>query len=255
MKIYFVLIVFLVTACASSWAVDNIRTSVSLYPEGDVVSEYHNDWTRKHYKRRISTFKANPLAPGDIVFIGDSITEKGGDWEKRFGLSGIANRGIAGDVSDGVLKRLEEIVQAKPRAVFILIGVNDLFNYHHEQDTGRLVYFGIIPSVAFIADRINKITRYISDASPDTEIFVRTVLPTRRSFLNADIVKLNGLIKQNEKAGVYSVIPFYEAFVDEKGWLKAEFTEDGVHLNEQGYRHWVKVEAPILQSLIMSSSD
>ena len=39
----------------------------------------------------------------------------------------LVNRGISGDFTNGVLARLEEITHYKPKAIFLLIGVNDLF--------------------------------------------------------------------------------------------------------------------------------
>src|SRR5436190_8861872 len=63
-----------------------------------------------------------------VVFLGDSITQ---GWGDEFGgnFSGVklANRGISGDTTRGVLLRLEQDVMAvRPRAVIILIGTNDL---------------------------------------------------------------------------------------------------------------------------------
>ena len=43
---------------------------------------------------------------GGIVFLGNSITEQGGDWGKRLGWSSLKNRGISGDVTEGVLRDL-----------------------------------------------------------------------------------------------------------------------------------------------------
>jgi hypothetical protein len=58
----------------------------------------------------IREFKSNPLNFNDIVFLGNSITESGKDWSKRLNYPNIKNRGIGGDVTDGVLARLDEII-------------------------------------------------------------------------------------------------------------------------------------------------
>jgi len=63
----------------------------------------------------------------DIVFLGNSITQDD-NWDSLFNNHAFYNRGISGDVTDGVLQRLGEIVYVKPTAVFIEIGINDLFN-------------------------------------------------------------------------------------------------------------------------------
>ncbi|AVR45621.1 GDSL family lipase [Christiangramia fulva] len=228
-------------------AQENVKT---LYPTDSIVSRYHNDWTQKHYQGRIQAFEKDPLSFDEIVFIGNSITEKGGDWAEKFEMDDIRNRGISGDLSDGVLKRLAEPIHFKPRAVFLLIGINDLFNmYHDVENRHNLKYDRIVPSVEYIANNILKIAKEISAKSPSTKVYVRTVLPTRREFLMDDIAHLNDLIQRNEKEGFYTVIDLYSEFVDKDGMMIRDFTVDGVHLTEEGYSHWVSVEKSILELL------
>ena len=81
----------------------------SLYPGDSVAILYHTDWTKNHYRERILEFKKNPVQKGDIVFLGNSITEGGKDWGARLNLPNVKNRGISGDCTDGVLQRLGEI--------------------------------------------------------------------------------------------------------------------------------------------------
>ena len=56
----------------------------SLYPSPNKIVSYHTKWAKNHYKERISYFKQYPLKLHDIVFIGNSIVEQGGDWGVRF---------------------------------------------------------------------------------------------------------------------------------------------------------------------------
>ncbi|GGA72771.1 sialate O-acetylesterase [Flavobacterium palustre] len=217
-----------------------------LYPTQKVVSRYHNDWTQKYYPKRIQEFKKEPLEFGEIVFIGNSITEGGKDWSARFGINHIRNRGIAGDGTDGVLQRLDEIIYFKPKAVFILIGVNDLFNLHHNEDNRSLKYDKIVPSTEYIAKNILKIAKTIHRKSPITKIYVRTLLPSRREFLKEDILSVNAIIKKNESKSYYKVIDLYAQFVDAEGELQKELTKDGLHLNDKGYEKWVDFEKPIV---------
>jgi len=103
----------------------------------------------------------------------------------------------------GVLKRLNEITYFKPKAVFILIGINDLFSRHHEEDNPALKYDKVVPSSRYIGKNILKIAKIIHRGSPDTKIYVRTLLPTQRAFLKEDILFINGMIRQNEHKGYY----------------------------------------------------
>ena len=225
------------------------KEKAKLYPNPKIVSRYQNDWTQNYYPKRIKEFKNDPLEFGDVVFIGNSITEKGRDWSKKFGLPHIRNRGIAGDVTDGVLKRLKEIVYFKPKAVFILIGINDLFCIHHKEAGDRFKYDKIVPSTDYVGENILKIAKVIHRKSPATKIFVRTLLPTRRDYLKEDIPKVNKLIKKNEAKGYYKVIDLYSQFVNANGDMPKELTVDGVHLTKKGYEKWVEFEKPIIEGL------
>lgn len=220
-----------------------------LFPTKKVVSRYHNNWTQKYYGKRIQEFKNEPLEFGEIVFIGNSITEGGLDWSGKFGIEHIRNRGIAGDVTDGVMKRLNEITYFKPKAVFILIGINDLFSLHHEEDNPALKYDKVVQSLEYIGKNILKIAKIIHRKSPVTKIYVRTLLPTRRQYLKEDILLVNKMIRKNEVKGYYEVIDFYAQFVDTKGELIEQLTKDGVHLNYKGYEKWVNFEKPIIEGL------
>ncbi|MEM1001735.1 MAG: GDSL-type esterase/lipase family protein, partial [Bacteroidota bacterium] len=203
----------------------------SLYPDNSTEIKYHGDWTKINYKNRIAKFKKSPLNFGDIVFVGNSLTEQGGDWSAKLNITNIRNRGIAGDVTDGVLMRTKEITHYKPEAVFLLIGINDLFNLHYEKE---------IPSAEYVADNIIKITELIHKESPETKIYLQTLLPTSEAFMAANINTINAIMKQHEKDAPYELINLFEVFANDKGLMRDELTTDGTHLNELGYEVWVK---------------
>lgn len=62
----------------------------------------------------------------DVVMLGDSLTEGGGDWRELFPVFLVKNRGISGDTTEGVLGRLDEVIGRKPQVVAVLIGINDV---------------------------------------------------------------------------------------------------------------------------------
>jgi hypothetical protein len=79
----------------------------------------------KTYIERMAYFRANPLKQGQIVFLGNSLTQ-GGKWDVYFPNQKPANRGIAGDNTLGILYRLNEVINAQPSKLFLLTGVNDI---------------------------------------------------------------------------------------------------------------------------------
>ena len=102
-----------------------------LHPDSMIAIKYQEDWQKDLYLKRIAQFKNKPIGFNKIVFLGNSITEKGGNWNKRFGVNNIVNRGVSGDITEGILSRLDEIIYYKPTTIFLLIGINDIFDNYN----------------------------------------------------------------------------------------------------------------------------
>jgi len=196
-----------------------------IYPSSNIMIPNHSEWTKTHYHERISEFKDHPIGTNAIVFLGNSITEQGGDWGKRFNLSSIKNRGISGDLTEGVLQRLGEIFHFKPASVFILIGINDLFNASLASD--------------YVANTIIKIADTIKQRSPLTQIYVQTILPTSEEKVRSKIKKTNAILASQASSKTYQLIDLHKTFADENDFIKKDYTNDGVHLTEEGYQLWV----------------
>ena len=232
-KTLLLIILFFTLSCKNSVSIDH------LYPNEDLVIENHDEWGDGNYKKVIKEFKSNPLNYGDIVFLGNSITSGGKDWSKRLKHPNIRNRGIGGDVTDGVLARIDEIIYFKPKAVFLLIGINDLWNNNSPNN----------PSAEYIANNIIQIAQVINAETPKTKIYVQTVLPIEKEQYKTSILKVNEIIKANEKENPYQIVDLYSIFVNENGLIRKELSTDGIHLNEKGYDAWVEFIKPIIYSI------
>ena len=210
-----------------------------LYPDSNISIEYHNDFTKAHYPTRISKFIKKPITYGGIVFLGNSITEEGNDWEVKFNKKGISNRGISGDITDGVLARLNEINFYKPKAVFLLIGLNDLWSLHENG----------VPSINYIENNIINIVNGIKNGSPKTKVFVQSILPTKNSQFISPINRINNFLSLNENNYNYQFIDLHSSFINSKGLIKSNLTYDDAHLTENGYKLWVENIKDIVNSL------
>lgn len=216
---------FTLTSCSAQINQTSTADTSNLYPSPDKVIPHHNEWTKGHYKERIAEFKANPLELGDIVFIGNSITEQGGDWAQRFDNAKVKNRGIAGDVTAGVLARLKEIYYYKPEKVFLKIGINDLFHSDLNPE--------------YVANNIKLIVAMIHQESPTTKIYVQTILPSRDNNPSKErIAATNALLKEMSPTDFLQVIDLHSAFANKDDLLIGEYTHDGLHLTESGYVVW-----------------
>ncbi len=227
-KTIFITILFLnLISCSSQSEITKIPSIDinTLYPSPSLVIAHHSEWTKKHYIEKIAEFKAKPLQFGDIVFIGNSITEQGANWDQRFNNPKVKNRGIAGDITAGVLNRLAEIYYYKPKKVFLKIGINDLF--HNE----------LTPE--YVANNIKLIVDKIHQESPDAKIYVQTILPTaNNTSLKAKIAATNAIIKSSTPTNYYQVIDLHSIFADVNDLMISSYSVDGVHLTEAGYVLW-----------------
>ena len=77
----------------------------------------HDSLFSTYYHQRWTLFQSLPQTKGDIIFIGNSITD-GGEWSELFNDLRVKNRGISGDISAGVIKRIDEVVKRKPAKQF-----------------------------------------------------------------------------------------------------------------------------------------
>ena len=199
----------------------------NIYPGKAVNSNYHADKNKIHFAARIESFKAIPLNYGDIVMFGDSITEQGGDWGQRFGFPFIKNRGISGDVTEGLLIRVAELIYYQPRAVYILIGVNDLFN----------PLLGPI----YVRDNISALIQMMQKAIPETAITLQTILPTAGIEMREKIATTNKLLKEITALPGFEIFDLHPHFADENDLLLQAYTHDGLHLTEAGYKLWTNL--------------
>ena len=214
--------------------------STEIYPSPEIDLDFHGEWTKQHYKERVKNFERNPLSGDDIVFIGDSITEGGGDWGKKFNRKNVKNRGISGDVSDGVLLRIGEILYFQPKAIFLMIGFNDVNNIHYKKQ---------ISSTEYVADVIIDVVTKLTQGAPNTRVFVQSILPCRRDYINNMIDEINTAIAHKFRGSSIIFIDLHSYFTDDTGKMKESLTDDGVHLNEKGYQLWTKQLSPFVKAL------
>ena len=188
-----------------------------------------------HYYKRFLQFMDEPaIGNKDIVMLGNSLTENGGDWAARLGNKNVRNRGIIGDEVMGVYDRLHQILPGHPAKLFLLIGVNDV---SHDLTTDT-----IVGMIRVTVERIRK-------ESPDTKIYLQSLLHINESFGRYKrlagktnmIPEINKQLEELAKEKGLTYINLFPLFT-EKGSnvLRAELTTDGLHLKEEGYKIWVK---------------
>lgn len=198
------------------------------------------DWFRQLWQTRRAEFAAaQERDRGAVVFFGDSITQEWRDGlPAAFPGMKIANRGISGDTTRGLLIRVQEDVLAlDPKAVVLLIGTNDLEE-------------GATPDVP--ASNLQLLLDLFRRHDPQMPVVLSLVFPSspEKKRPPEAIRKVNELylaaVKNNPQ-----VIPLdtWRLFANADGNAPAEEFPDLLHPNAAGYARWAAALRPIFATL------
>jgi lysophospholipase L1-like esterase len=183
-----------------------------------------------HAEQRESLFELLPKDSSEILFIGNSIT-RGCEWSEFFKNLKIKNRGIGGNTTYDVLRRIHKTLESNPKKIFILIGINDL-----SED---------LP-IDSILKNYNQIIKKIRNESPTTAIYVQSILPINDKFYggfatNEKIRKLKSELQHLAEENSSKYIDLYDHFLDSEGKLSEIYSNDGIHLLGRGYLLWKSI--------------
>jgi lysophospholipase L1-like esterase/poly(3-hydroxybutyrate) depolymerase len=164
---------------------------------------------------------------GAIVFLGDSITQGWESLAQDFAGRKVANRGISGDTTRGVLGRLKgDVLDVHPKAVSMLIGTND-------------IGLGAEPEVA--AENVKAIVAALHKANPKLPVIINKVMPStpEKGRPAEKLQKLNELVQQAVgKDPAVTFVDTFTLFANPKGEAKPEEFPDLLHPNASGYAKW-----------------
>ena len=168
-----------------------------------------------------------------VVFVGDSIVEDWKGLEEAFPKVRTANRGIAGDLSRGVLARLrEDVLELNPRAVVLLIGTNDL---------------KLGGSPADVAANIGDILDACAAAHPGTPVILCELLPraAEAGLFPDKILELNTLLASVVKPRRNVILcETFAALAAADGSAPVDLFPDGLHPDAAGYAKLAEALAP-----------
>ncbi len=211
------------------------------------------DWPALARYRADNTKIAAPAKNEDrVVFMGDSITDAWDDpkYGGFFPGKPYIDRGISGQTTPQMLIRFRpDVIALQPKIVLILAGTNDIAG-----NTGPMTLSAIEDNLASMFD--------LAHANGIRVVFA-SVLPISDYEKNKDgqqiirskqrppeqITSLNDWMKKYAAAhgGIY--LDYFSAMADDKGFLKEELSEDGLHPNQKGY----DVMAPLAEKAIAAA--
>lgn len=198
------------------------------------------------YKRQTANFEKENVKDGSIVLLGDSMMDYF-KTENYFLNDNIINRGIGGDTTDGVLKRLDQIIKIKPSVVLLSIGSNNITRYHNSANE--------------IVKKILQIKYELESNIPDVKVYVLTLTPVLRDSEITNKIYMqtrnNDIIDEiNDELAVYTkVVDTNWILKDQNNNLKLEYTYDGLHLSELGYQVYSNAIAESVSELKLKEKD
>jgi len=177
-----------------------------------------------------------------IVFMGNSITE---GWSKFypafFSGKNYINRGISGQTTPQMLLRFRnDVINLKPKLVILLAGTNDIAG-----NTGFTKLDAILNNIISMTElaKANNIQVILSSVLPVFDYPWKTgINPAEK------IDSLNGMIKYYADRNKIPYLNYYSSMVDERKGLKSEYSEDGVHPNETGYKIMSKLAEEVISN-------
>lgn len=192
-----------------------------------------------YFLNRDQLFETFPIDSNSIVFLGNSLTQNF-ELAELFQNLKIKNRGISGDVIDGVINRLNPIIRSKPKKIFIEIGINDL-GKGIEKDS--------------VIRKYKKLIKVLQTKLPKTKIYIQSLFPTetgRKEYetycnkkVNRNVIEINSELAKFALKQKITFIDTYNSFAIQ-GELNPKYSVDGIHLNGLGYKVWTQILLPYI---------
>jgi acyl-CoA thioesterase I len=196
---------------------------------------------------RDSNAALKPPAPDEtrVVFFGDSITDM---WkiDEYFPGKPYINRGIGGQTTPQMLVRFrQDVIDLQPKAIVMLAGTNDIAG-----NTGPMSLEDIEANYSTMAElaRVHNIRVIFSSVLP-VHNYTRQAQELFAQRSPEKILQLNRWLKNYCAANGLIYLDYFTPMVDDKGLLKRDLAEDGLHPNAIGY----KIMAPLAEAAIQKS--
>jgi lysophospholipase L1-like esterase len=239
------------------------RANCCLLNTARSLADQLQDWNQLgRYHQANQQLKQQPVPPGRVVFMGDSITD-GWNLAESFPGKPYVNRGIGGQVTAQMLVRMfPDVINLKPAAMVLLAGTNDIARNNGpvtlamiEEDIMAMTELAQLHGIKVLLSSVMPISDYPylrqQSAPPAPVVSGGRGAPPRQKMTEgrppSDILKLNAWIKDYAAKMNATYVDYFSAMVDDQGWLKDGLSADGLHPNADGYKIMADVLTAALQ--------
>ena len=173
-----------------------------------------------------------------IVFAGDSRVDEG-EWDDLLGRADIANRGISGDTTAGLLRRFDATFAREVDVCVVQIGINDLMQ-------------GV--PVAQVEGNFRQLLQRLAEGKRAKNVVLTSVLLTgeKSRELNERVRELNTRLQRVAEEQGATWIDVNQPLAP-AGHLEAKYTNDGTHLTGEGYKLFAAALGPVIDRLAPAS--
>jgi lysophospholipase L1-like esterase len=208
------------------------------------IAVFTDDYGQLARYRAANAALKSPKGENRVVFFGDSITD---NWhlDEYFPGKPYINRGIGGQTTPQMLVRFrQDVINLRPKVVIILAGTNDIAGNTGPMDLGdieadfssladlarangiQVIYSSILP----VHNYTEKSKDFFAQRSPQKILLLNNWLRSYCALATSGCVFLD----------------YFSAMVDDKGLLKKDLADDGLHPNAAGF----KIMAPLAEGAI-----
>lgn len=210
------------------------------------IAIYTGDFGELARYREADRALAPPVAGENrVVFLGDSITDY---WKLADYFPGkpYINRGIDGQTTSQMLVRFQQdVIHLHPRVLIVLAGTNDIAgvtgrtrDVDLEANYGSMAELARAHHMAVVFASLLPVNNYTEDAKESYAL-----RPGER------ILAINRWLRAYCDSNALVYLDYYSAMVDDKGMLKRELSDEGLHPNPAGY----KIMAPLAEKAIKTA--
>ena len=171
----------------------------------------------------------------DVAFLGDSITYQ--SWfDRDFPDVTICNLGVVSDNIRALTYRVGTIQTVRAEKVFVMIGINSLQNDNLDR---------CIKDYETLVDTIY--------SWGDYDLYLISITPLAKNEEGEDdptpeiIVSFNEAIADIAAANHATYLDLHSQVVDSSGYIRPEYTKDGIHLSDEGYEVWADLMRPYIE--------
>ena len=190
-------------------------------------------WDVTHYTRKAAEYASYPQTR-PVVFLGDSRIEWA-DWGELLNRDDISNRGISGDTTSGIVNRMRTSVPTNAVVCVIQAGIND---------------FSLGASVEEVVANYRQILEYLLKEKQARVVLTPVILVgPDKDHLNRLIHPCNAQLAEIASASGVTWVDLNRALAPE-GFLLPRFSDDGVHLNPEGYRAIADLLGPAIPASV-----